>query len=335
MQQEPDMKIVLNPEVEDELFKKVKRTAPDATVVMTSREGAAAECEDAEIIFGNYTADIVKGAKNLKWIQTTSAGMDANRIPLELKDSDIIVSNASGVHAIQVAEHGFALMMALMRGINESFYNKLENTWQRTTLTDIYASTIVIVGFGGIGRKFAEQAAAFQARIIALDVQGGEKPDYVENIWPMNRFDEAVKQADVVFLACPHTDETDKLINAHCLDIMKETAYVINTARGRIVDEAAMIEGLKAKKIAGAGLDVTEVEPLSADSELWGLKNCILTPHAAGGSPKRHHRTVGFFCENLKRYMAGESIQNEIDKNVGYPDKEKRVADIREVDTTA
>ena len=96
-----------------------------------------------------------------------------------------------------------------------------------------------------------------------------------------------------------------------------------------------MIEGLKAKKIAGAGLDVTEVEPLSADSELWGLKNCILTPHAAGGSPKRHHRTVGFFCENLKRYMAGESIQNEIDKNVGYPDKEKRVADIREVDTTA
>ena len=151
----------------------------------------------------------------------------------------------------------------------------------------------------------------------------------------MKRCDEAVKQADVVFLACPHTDETDKLINAHCLDIMKETAYVINTARGRIVDEAAMIEGLKAKKIAGAGLDVTEVEPLSADSELWGLKNCILPPHAAGGSPKRHHRTVGFFCENLKRYMAGESIQNEIDKNVGYPDKEKRVADIREVDTTA
>ena len=226
-------------------------------------------------------------------------------------------------------------MMALMRGIKESFHNQVTHTWKRTTLTDVYASTVVIVGFGGIGRKFAEQAAAFQARIIALDVQDSNRPDYVEAIWGMDRFDEAVKLADVVFLACPHTDETDKLINAHCLDIMKPTAYVVNTARGRIVDEAAMVEGLKANKIAGAGLDVSEVEPLSADSELWDLENCIITPHAAGASPKRHHRTVGFFCENLKRYLTGEAIQNEIDKNVGFPDVDKRAEDIRKVDTEA
>ncbi len=329
------MKIVLNPSVEDELFQKVERMAPDAEVVMTDADGAAAACEDAEVIFGNYSVDILRSAKNLKWIQTTSAGMDANRIPAELKESDIIVSNASGVHAIQVAEHGFALMMALMRGIKESFHNQVTHTWKRTTLTDVYASTVVIVGFGGIGRKFAEQAAAFQARIIALDVQDSNRPDYVEAIWGMDRFDEAVKLADVVFLACPHTDETDKLINAHCLDIMKPTAYVVNTARGRIVDEAAMVEGLKANKIAGAGLDVAEVEPLSADSELWDLENCIITPHAAGASPKRHHRTVGFFCENLKRYLTGEAIQNEIDKNVGFPDVDKRAEDIRKVDTEA
>lgn len=329
------MKIVLNPSVEDELFQKVKRTAPNAEVVMVDRDTAAAACQDAEIIFGNYSVDILKSAKNLKWIQTTSAGMDANRIPSELKESNTMVCNASGVHAIQVAEHGFALMMALMRGINESFHNQQKKTWRRTTLTDIYGATVVIVGFGGIGRKFAEQAAAFQARIIALDVQGTNKPDYVEAIWGMDRFDEAVKLADVVFLACPHTNDTDKLINAHCLDIMKSTAYVVNTARGRIVDEQAMIEGLMANKIAGAGLDVTEVEPLSADSELWGLDNCIITPHAAGASPKRHHRTVGFFCENLKRYMAGEALQNEIDKNVGFPDADRRAEDIRKVDTDA
>ncbi|MEE2754148.1 MAG: D-2-hydroxyacid dehydrogenase [Candidatus Latescibacterota bacterium] len=327
------MKIVLNPSVEDELFQKVKRTAPDAEVVMVDRDAAATACQDAEIIFGNYSVEILKSAKNLKWIQTTSAGMDANRIPAELKESNIMVCNASGVHAIQVAEHGFALMMALMRGINESFHNQQKKIWGRTTLTDIYGATVVIVGFGGIGRKFAEQAAAFQARIIALDVQGTNKPDCVEAIWGMDRFDEAVKLADVVFLACPHTDDTDKLINAHCLDIMKPTAYVVNTARGRIVDEQAMIEGLMANKIAGAGLDVTEVEPLSAESELWGLDNCIITPHAAGASPKRHHRTVGFFCENLKRYMAGEALQNEIDKNVGFPDADRRAEDIRKVDT--
>jgi phosphoglycerate dehydrogenase-like enzyme len=329
------MKIVLNPEVEDELYQKVKRTAPDAEVVMVNKDTALAECADADIIFGNYTDEIVKTAKNLKWIQTTSAGMDANRIPAELKESDIKVSNASGVHAIQVAEHGFALMMALMRGIKASFHKQLKHSWSRTPLTDVYGATVVIVGFGGIGRKFAEQAAAFQARIIALDPQGGSKPDYVESLWGMDRFDEAAKQADVVFLACPHTDETDKLINAHCLDIMKPTAFVVNTARGRIVDEVAMIEGLKANKIAGAGLDVTEVEPLNADSELWDLENCIITAHAAGASPNRHHRTVGFFCENLVRFMAGNALQNEIDKNVGYPDLDRRADDIRKVDTSA
>jgi D-3-phosphoglycerate dehydrogenase len=327
------MKIVLNPSVEDELFQKVKRTAPDAEVVMASGEEAVAACENAEILFGNYSVEIIRSAPHLRWIQTTSAGMDAHRIPAELKESDIIVCNASGVHAIQVAEHAFALMMTLMRGVHSSFRNQLKHEWKRTTLTDVYGATITIVGFGGIGRKFAEQAAAFQARILALDVQGGNKPDYVESLWGMDRFDEAVKQADVVFIACPHTDETDKLIDAHCLDIMKPTAYVVNTARGRIVDEAAMIEGLKANKIAGAGLDVVEEEPLSPDSELWDLENCVITPHAAGGSPKRHHRTVGFFCENLKRYLAGEPLQNEIDKNVGFPDADRRAEDIRKVDT--
>ena len=155
------MKTVLNPPVKDELFQKVKRTTPDAEVVMVDGDSAPAACQDAEILFGNYSVDILKSAKNLKWIQTTSAGMDANRIPAELKESNITVCNASGVHAIQVAEHGFALMMTLMRGINESFHNQQRKTWRRTTLTDIYGATVVIVGFGGIGRKFAEQAAAF------------------------------------------------------------------------------------------------------------------------------------------------------------------------------
>lgn len=329
------MKIVLNPEVEPELLEKVKLTAPDADVVMTPDDAAPAACTDAEIVFGNYSEAILTEARELKWIQTTSAGMDANRIPKMLKESDIRVCNASGVHAIQVAEHAFALMMTLIRGIHHSFYNQLGNQWKRVDLMDLYGATIAIIGFGGIGRKFAEQASVFQPRILATDVQGGEKPDYVESLVGMDQFDNVVKQADVVFLACPHTDETDKLISTHCLELMKPTAFLVNTARGRIVDEAALIEGLKAGQIAGAGLDVTEVEPLSTDSPLWDMKNVIITPHAAGSSPKRHHRTVGFFCENLVRYMNGEPLMNEIDKNVGYPDLEKRVADIREVDTNA
>lgn len=331
------MKIILNPSVEDALLQKVKETAPDAEVVMVaSSDDAVAQMADTDVVFGTYNREMVRaGMGTLKWIQTTSAGMDGSRIPPELKDSDIQVCNASGVHAIQVAEQAFALTMALIRGLHQSVVFQRNHEWKRPVLDDLYNCTIGIIGFGGIGRKYAEQCAAFQSRILALDVQGGDKPDHVEALWDMSRLNDVVEQADIVFIACPHTPETDKLINADLLKRMKKSAYLVNTARGGIVDEAALIEGLKDGEIAGAGLDVFEKEPLSPDSPLWDMKNVFVTPHAAGSSPKRHHRTVGFFCENLKRFMAGEPLQNEIDKNVGYPTIDKRADDIRTVDTTA
>ena len=116
-----------------------------------------------------------------------------------------------------------------------------------------------------------------------------------------------------------------KLINARTLGLMKNTAFLVNTARGPIVDEAALAEALKNGEIAGAGLDVFEKEPLSPDSPLWDMENAIVTPHAAGGSPNRHNRTIGFFCQNLKRYLAGEPLYNEVDKSLGYPQRDRRV----------
>jgi D-3-phosphoglycerate dehydrogenase len=325
------MKILLCPPVDEDLKLQVETTAPDAEVVMTDMKAAVAAIADAEILFGTYNDQMLSAAGALRWIQTTSAGMDGSQIPPALRDSDIRVCNASGVHAIQVAEHAFALMMALLRGVHESVRHQAEHAWKRPALSEVYGATVAVVGFGGIGRKFAEQCHAFDARILALDVQAGAKPDYVESLSPMERFDEVIAQADVVFIACPLTDETHHLIDAHALSVMKPTAFLVNTARGPIVDEAALHAALQAGEIAGAGLDVTEVEPLPADSPLWDLANVILTPHAAGGSPRRHNRTVGLFCENLKRYMAGEPLLNEIDKSVGYPGLDTHAGDIRAV----
>ncbi len=318
------MKIVMHPAVDEELKSQVQKVAPDAEVVMAERDNALAAVADAEIIFGSCSAEMVTAAPNLKWIQSTSAGMDKYLVP-EIAESDIIISNASGVHAIQVAEHAWALMCALMRGLNFAVRNQMQNKWSRLPLNDIHGATIGIIGFGGIGRQFAQLASGFEARLLALDVQGGEKPDYVEALWGMDRLDDVLQQSDVIFIAVPHTPETDKLINARTLGLMKKTAFLVNTARGKIVDQAAIYEAVKSGEIAGAGLDVFEEEPLPADSPLWGLENVIITTHSAGGSPNRHNRTVAFFCKNLERYLAGEPVYNEVDKSLGYPKLERRV----------
>ena len=236
---------------------------------MVDDRNAIEAVADAEIIFGVFTSEIVRAAPNLKWIQSTSAGMDKALIP-EVADSDIVLCNASGVHAVQVAEHAGALTTALTRGLHVSLHHQRDHAWKRPPLADLLGATILIVGFGGIGQYYAQLAQGYEARLIALDIQGGDKPDYVEAIWGMDRLDEGLQLADVVFIAVPYTPETEKLIDARTLGLMKNTAFLVNTARGPIVDEAALAQALKSGEIAGAGLDVFEREPLSARQPVVG-----------------------------------------------------------------
>ena len=317
------MKIVLHPPVDAELFAQVQRTAPSADIVMVDREGAVGAVEDAEILYGNYTPEIIRAARSLKWVQSSGAGMDGKLIP-EVLERDIVVTNASGIHAIQVAEHAWALTAALFRGLHVFFRTQLEHTWQQAPLVDLCGATAGIVGFGGIGRRYAERARGFEMRILAVDIQGGDRPDYVEALWGIDRLDDVLTAADVVVIACPYTPQTGKLIDARALGRMKKTAFLVNVARGRIVDEAALIQVLRDGGIAGAGLDVFEQEPLPAESPLWDTENVIITTHAAGASSYRHGRLVDFFCENLRRYLAGEPLLNVVDKALGYPRLDRR-----------
>ncbi len=318
------MKIVLHPPVSEDLCEQVRRTAPEAEVVMADRDDVMVAVEDAEVLFGFFSEDVIRAAKRLKWIQSTSAGMEKQLSIPEIREGNVIICNASGVHAIQVAEHAWALTAALCRGLHVFFRNQLARRWRRAPLVDLCGATAGIVGFGGIGRQYAQRAQASEMRILAVDVQGGDKPDYVEALWTIDRLDDLLREADVVFLACPHTPETEKLIDERALKLMKQTAFLVNTARGPIVDEAALAEALKTGEIAGAGLDVFEQEPLPEESPLWDMENVMITTHAAGSSTYRHNRTVGFFCENLKRYLAGEPLLNEVDKALGYPSLDRR-----------
>ncbi len=312
------MKVLLCPEVSQELCDLVKAVSPTLKVVMASGEAALKEAEEAEVFYGYHTDAIVRAARNLKWIQTGAAGVDKHLSPA-LVDSDIVLCNASGLHAPQVVEHAWALTLSLCRGIPQYLRNKAERVWKGAKYLDLYGATAGIVGFGGVGGEYARRAQAFDMRIVAVDAHAKEKPAYVEHLWGPERLNDLIRMSDVVFIAIPHTKETEKLINAERLAMMKPTAFLVNTARGPIVDERALVAALKAGQIAGAGLDVFEAEPLSKESELWGLDNVILTPHTAGSSAMRPRRLMDFFCENLRRHLTGQPLMNVVDKQRGYP----------------
>ncbi len=319
------MKIVLCPPVSEALCEQVRRTAPGAEVVMASMGEAPEVVGDADVIFGMYTEEMIRAAGKVRWIQTTSAGMDMLMDVPGVREGQFQLSNASGLHALQVAEHAWALTSALFRGLHVYIRNQLECEWKGAPIRDLCGATAGIVGFGGIGRRYARLASGFDMRVLALDVQQPEIPDHVDALWGPDRLDELLSTSDVVFIACPCTPQTERLINAHAFSLMKKSAFLVNTARGPIVDEAALIVALRSGEIAGAGLDVFETEPLPATSPLWQMENVIITTHSAGVSSYRPARTVGFFCENLKRFLAGEPLLNETDRNLGYPTLGRRV----------
>ncbi len=319
------MKIVLCPPVSDELCEQVRRTVPGAEVVTASMDAAPAVVGDADVIFGMYNEEIIAAATQVKWIQTTSAGMDMLMDIPGVREGQFRLSNASGLHALQVAEHAWALTAALFRGLHVYVRNQLARKWKGAPIQDLYGATAGIVGFGGIGRRYASLARGFDMRILAVDVQQTERPDHVEALWGPERLDDLLAASDVVFIACPYTPETERLINARAFQLMKESAFLVNTARGPIVDETALVDALRSAEIAGAGLDVFETEPLPVTSPLWEMENVIITTHSAGVSSYRPQRTVDFFCENLRRFMAGEPLLNETDRNLGYPALGRRV----------
>ena len=314
------MKIVVYDRLEEDLQQMIQKAADGYTVVFPESEEALKETGfDAEIFYGFCHERIFQFLPSLKWIQSSSAGMDNHLYPA-LRDSQVLLTNAAGLYGSHVADQGFALLLSLTRGIQHFVRNQDQKVWGRSKspMVEIGGLTIGIIGMGGIGQYMASRAKGFDMYVISVDAYRKDKPALVDELMPIEQLSDLMRRSDVVMIACPLTDETRGLINAENLDQMKPTAYLINVARGPIVDEAALIDVLQRRKIAGAGLDVTETEPLSEESPLWELDNVILTPHAAGGSQHRPRRTVEFFCQNLKKYFNKESLENLVDKRLGF-----------------
>lgn len=315
------MKILLQHRVEGEQLERLESIigAEHTYVTPSSREEIAEEGKDTDIYFGFCSEDIFPLLPNIRWIQASSAGMDKHVYPA-MRESDVILTNAAGLYGTHVADQAFALLLGLTRGIHHFTRNQDNHKWggSKSPMIEIDGFKIGIVGLGGIGMQMAKRAKGFDMYIIGVDAYRTEKPDNVDELVPMSKLTETMSRVDVVMIACPLTEETRGLINTGNLSVMQPTAYLINVARGPIVKEDDLIEILQAGKIAGAGLDVTETEPLPSESPLWDMDNVIITPHAAGGSQHRMLRITEFFLDNLERYLKGEELKNVVDKQLGF-----------------
>ncbi len=316
------MKILLQGRVDGESLKRLESIIGDehTYVAPGSREEIIEEGRDAEIFFGFCSEDIFPHLPNIKWIQSSSAGMDKHMYPA-LRQSDVILTNAAGLYAKHVADQAFALLLGLARGIHESVRNQDKHQWggrRSMPMIEIDGFKIGIVGMGGIGMEMAKRAKGFDMHVIAVDAYRKDKPDNVDELVGMDQLSNVMRQVDVVMIACPLTEETRGLINKDNLSVMQPTAFFINVARGPIVNEPDLIEILQEGTIAAAGLDVTEIEPLAAESPLWDFDNVIISPHSAGGSQHRIRRITEFFLDNLERYLKGEELKNVVNKQLGF-----------------
>ncbi len=285
-------------------------------------EQILAEIGDADVFYGFPTAEVVEAAPKLRWIQSPSAGVEyVAKVPA-LVESDVILTNTSGAHGPSIGEHTFALLLALTRRLPTCLEWQRQHHWGRQegyrTSREIKGSTMGIIGYGAIGRGVAQRAAAFELDLLAVDAQAVDGAPFLDEVWPPSRLPELLARSEVVVVAAPLTPETHHLLDAAMLARMRPDAYLIVVSRGGIVDEEALANALAAGQLAGAGIDVTEQEPLSPESPLWDAPNIIITPHLAGDSFQKERRCVEILRDNLLRFSRGEALHNVVDKRRGY-----------------
>lgn len=314
-------KIVFGTRVSEKHLVRTREIAPDWEIVMTDGpEETKDKIDGAEIYVDwayDFYKDIVEKGDSIKWIQSLSAGVDM--LPMDLtKERGIVVTNASGIHKIQISENVFGYMLMFVRGLNKFYELQKEKKWDKSIrTTELYEKTMGVIGAGSIGSEIARLGKAFGMRVIGLR-KSGRPEEFYDVMYNNDGLKELLSQSDFVVSCIPLTPETRHMLGEEEFKIMKASAYFINISRGGVVDEKALIKALGEGWIKGAGLDVFEEEPLPSDSPLWDMPNVIITPHVAGLTDRYMERAMALFNDNLDRYLKGESLVNVVDPDKGY-----------------
>lgn len=317
------MRIVLCYPVGEKHIAQLQAAAPEFEIINAGQERIDELLPTAEIFIGHAKVpvnwDRVLDAGKLRWIQSSAAGLDHCLVPGVIADDQIVVSSASGLFAPQVAEQTFSLLFGLIRRAPLFFRAEAKRQFMRLPTDDLRGKTVGIVGLGGNGRMIAKMLAPWDVTIVATDYFPENQPEEVSKLWPADDLEKLLQTSDIVILTLPLNASTRGLFDRSRFEQMKPGAYLVNVARGAVVKEDALCEALQSGRLAGAGLDVTEVEPLPPESLLWDDPKVMISPHVGAQSFRRVADSTAMAAINLKRYQRGLTLYNLVDKALGFP----------------
>jgi phosphoglycerate dehydrogenase-like enzyme len=297
----------------------VGEAVPDANVMVAETdEDAKREIVDADAAFGTISREALGLAQRLRWLQAPAIAPPAGYYYPELVRHPVVVTNFRGIFNEHIAAHVMAFVLAFARGLHYYIPRQLRQEWMPepldTGVVHLPESTALILGVGGIGAETARLCAAFGMRVIGVDARREDTPQSVAELHRPDALDRLLPQADFVIMTIPHTPQTEGLMNAARFELMKRSAFLINIGRGMTVRLNDLVQALHSGEIAGAGLDVYEIEPLPADHPLWKAPNVLLTPHTAGYGPYLDERRLEIIVDNARRFAAGQPLRNVVDK---------------------
>jgi phosphoglycerate dehydrogenase-like enzyme len=316
-------------------LERIRAAAPDARLVMVSVEGLAdGPLDDVEVMLRGWLSSdafdrILARAPRLSWVHSATSGVERALTPAAL-ERGLVVTNARGVFSRPIAEYVLMMILAVSRRLPQLLELQRERTWQPLEGAELRDVTVGIVGLGSIGRAVGSLAKSFGCRVVAIRRNAGSEPvggagdagtaldaDF-DRVGGPETLPELLGESDFIVLAAPLTPQTEEMINAETLALVKPGAWLINVARGRLIDERALLRALRDGELGGAVLDTFRDEPLPPMSTFYDLPNVIVTPHTAWSSGRVLDRSVELFCDNLRRFAAGEPLLNVVDPSAGY-----------------
>jgi phosphoglycerate dehydrogenase-like enzyme len=314
----PRVILVMKPDGHDVEW--LRAAAPGVELIAASDMAVAvAAAPRADAVIGFCSAELLDRGKNIRWIQLMSAGVEHCVTTPAVAQRDILVTNMQRVAAPVMAEHVMAMTLSLARELPAYLRQQDEARWSRSTgALALQGKMMLIAGLGGIGTEVARRAQSFGMRIVATDASNRPAPDFVIHVGQPSELLALAREADVIVNTLPLTPATTGVFNAEIFAAMKPRALFINVGRGKTVVTSELVEALKGNRLGGAGLDVTEPEPLPANHPLWRLPNVIVTPHVATDSDLGREHSWQIARENLRRFVAGERMLSVVDVKRGY-----------------
>jgi D-2-hydroxyacid dehydrogenase (NADP+) len=317
-------KIILVAGDDPGLAQELKDVTPQANIVPVTEDNVMQQIAHADAYIGEISSAEVRVGKNLKWVGVMSAGVERVLFPpdgsRDLQNSNIVLTNNKIVQGPEIADHALAMLLMLSRNLEVLYRNDQRQIWNPRSFhgIELNGKTAVVIGVGGIGTQIAIRANAFGMSVIGVDPEDKPFVPFLKQVVKPDQLDDVLPQADVVFISVPDTPKSHKMMGTRQFELMKKNSYFIAVSRGGIYDMNGLVKALDDNRLAGAGVDVTDPEPLPKGHPLWKFNNVVITPHIAGRSDRDAERMVGTIKENLRRFVEGKPLINVVDKKKGY-----------------